>query len=96
MKLQRNISHRKDQDETPEQLSELEIAKKRIQTNNTKDDPRYQKKKKKTETRVKKMQKLFNKDLEELKKKQTEINNTIIEMKNTLEGINSRKTEAEE
>ena len=47
MKLQRNISHRKDQDETPEQLSELEIAKKRIQTNNTKDDPRYQKKKKK-------------------------------------------------
>ena len=42
------------------------------------------------------MQKLFNKDLEELKKKQTEINNTIIEMKNTLEGINSRKTEAEE
>ena len=53
-------------------------------------------KKKKTETRVKKMQKLFNKDLEELKKKQTEINNTIIEMKNTLEGINSRKTEAEE
>ena len=42
------------------------------------------------------MQKLFNKYLEELKKKQTEINNTIIEMKNTLEGINSRKTEAEE
>ena len=42
------------------------------------------------------MQKLFNKDLEELKKKQTEINNTIIEMKNTLEGINSRITEAEE
>ena len=42
------------------------------------------------------MQKLFNKDLEELKKKQTEINNTIIEMKNTLEGISSRKTEAEE
>ena len=25
-----------------------------------------------------------------------EINNTITEMKNTLEGINSRKTEAEE
>ena len=48
------------------------------------------------ETRIKKMQKPFNKDLEELKKKQTEINNTIIEMKNTLEGINSRKTEAEE
>ena len=39
---------------------------------------------------------MFNKDLEELKKKQTEINNTITKLKNTLEGINSRITEAEE
>ena len=38
----------------------------------------------------------FNKDLEELKNKQTEMSNTIIEMKNTLEGINSRITKAEE
>ena len=36
-----------------------------------------------------KMQEMFTKDLEELKKKQTEMNNT-------LEGINSRITEAEE
>ena len=36
------------------------------------------------------------KDLEELKNKQTVMNNTITEMKNTLEGINSRITEAEE
>ena len=39
---------------------------------------------------------MFNKDLEELKNKQTVINNTITEMKSTLEGINSRITEAEE
>ena len=39
---------------------------------------------------------MFNKDLEELKNKQTEMNNTITEMKTILEGINSRITEAEE
>ena len=47
---------------------------------------------------------MFKKDLEELKKKyreelktkQTQINNTVTKMKNTLEGINSRITEAEE
>ena len=31
-----------------------------------------------------------NKDLEELKNKHTKTNNTITEIKNTLEGINSR------
>ena len=39
---------------------------------------------------------MLNKDLEELKKKQKEMNNTITEMKTTLEGTNSRITEAEE
>ena len=42
------------------------------------------------------MQEMFNKDLEELKNKQTEMNDTISEMKTILEGINSRITEAEE
>ena len=51
---------------------------------------------KRMEASIKKMQEMFNKDLEELKNKQTEMNNTITEMKNTLEGINSRVTEAEE
>ena len=37
------------------------------------------------------MQEMFNEDLEKLKKKQTEMNNTITEMKNILEGIKSRK-----
>ena len=39
--------------------------------------------------RMEKMQEMFTKDLQELKNKQ-------IEMNNTLEGINSRITEAEE
>ena len=46
--------------------------------------------------RMEKIQETFNKDLEELKSKQTMINNTINEIKNSLQGINSRITEAEE
>ena len=42
------------------------------------------------------IQEMFNKDLEKLKNKQTVMNNTTIEMKKTLEGINRRITEAEE
>ena len=42
------------------------------------------------------MQESINKDLEELKNKHTETNNTITENKNTLEGINNRISEAEE
>ena len=37
------------------------------------------------EAKIEKMQEMFNKDLEELKNKQTEMNNTITEMKTTLE-----------
>ena len=48
------------------------------------------------ENRMEKMQESNNKDLEELKYKHTETNNTIIVIKNTLEGINSRISEAEE
>ena len=46
--------------------------------------------------RMEKIQEMFKKDLEELKSKQTVMNNTITKMKNTLEEINSRITEAEE
>ena len=45
---------------------------------------------------MEKMQETFNKDLEKLKSKQTMMNNTINEIKNSLEGIKSRITEAEE
>ena len=47
------------------------------------------------EAKIEKMQEMFNKDLKELKNKPTEMNNTITKMKSTLEGINSRITEAE-
>ena len=43
--------------------------------------------------RMEKTQETFNKDLEELKSKQTMMNNTINEIKNSLEGINSRRTD---
>ena len=42
------------------------------------------------------MQETINKDLEELKNKHRETNNTITEVKNTLKGMNSRISEAEE
>ena len=45
---------------------------------------------------MEKIQETFNKDLEELKNKQTMMNKIINEVKNSPEGINSRITEAEE
>ena len=47
------------------------------------------------EIKMEKMQESINKDLEELKNKHTETKNTITEI-NTLEGINSRISEAGE
>ena len=44
---------------------------------------------KRTEAKIEKMQEMFTKDLEELKNKQTEMNNT-------LEGINGRITYVKE
>ena len=48
------------------------------------------------ETRIKKVQDMFNKDLEEIKKIQSVMNNAINETKNTLEGTNSRKNRISE
>jgi len=53
------------------------------------------------ENRMDKMQEAFNtvnsitKDIEEIKNKQTEMNNTNTKIKNTLEGTNSRIIETE-
>jgi len=60
--------------------TETQTAWKRIQSNDSK--------------RMEKMQESISKDLEELKN--THTNNTITEIKNTLEGINSRISKAEE
>ena len=46
--------------------------------------------------RMEKIQETFNKDLEELKSKQTVMNSIINEILNSLEGINSRITATEE
>ena len=40
--------------------------------------------------RMEKIQETFNKDLEELKSKQTMMNNTVNQIKNSLEGIRIR------
>ena len=45
---------------------------------------------------MEKIQDTYNEDPEALKHKKTMMNNTINEIKNSLEGINSRITEAEE
>ena len=45
---------------------------------------------------MEKMLESINKDLGELKNKHTETNNTITEIKNTLEGISSRISEVEQ
>jgi len=48
------------------------------------------------ENKMEKMKESINKDLEKLKNKNKETNNTITEIKNTPEGINSRIAKAEE
>ena len=90
---QRNILQAKEQDKNPQdQKNEEEIGKLpekefRVMTvkmiQNLGD-------------RIEKIQEMFLKDLEELKSKQTVMNNTITEIKNTPQGINNKITEAEE
>ena len=90
MKRQRNTAEMKDQTRNTEvQINEEEIGKLpekefRIMIVNMI---------KTLENKMEKMQESVNKDLEELKNKHTETNNTITEI--TLGGINSRISEAE-
>ena len=87
----------KEQDETPaKQLNEMEIGNLPEKEFRIMIVKMVQDLGRRMEAKTKKMQEMFNKDLEELKNKQTEMNNTITKMKNILEGINSRITEAEE
>ena len=48
------------------------------------------------ETRIEKMQEMFNKDLGEIKKSQSIMNNARTETRSTLEGTNSRIRETED
>ena len=45
---------------------------------------------------IKRIQEMFNKDLEEIKNRKSPMINTVTEIKNILQGINSTITEAEE
>ena len=97
MKRQRAMYQMKEQDNTPgKQLNEVEIGNLPQKEFRIMIVKMIQDLRKRMEAKIQKMQEMFNKDLDELKNKQTEMNNTIIEMKTTLEGINSRITEAEE
>ena len=93
MKRQRNTTQRKEQTRNTEiQINEKEIAKlpeKEFRIMIVKMI-------KNLESKTEKMQESTNKGLEELKNKHTEANNTITEIKNTVEGIISRIGEAEE
>ena len=95
----------KEEDKTPEkQLKEVEIGNFPEEEFRIMIVKMIQDLRKRMEAKIKKMQDMFNidleelknKHLEELKNKQAEMNNTVTEMKNTLEGINSRINEAEE
>ena len=90
MKMQRNATQTKQQARNTEvQINEEEIGKL--------PEKEFRimiiKMIKNLENKMEKIQESINKDLEELKNKHT--NNKITEIKNTLEGINSRICEAE-
>ena len=88
MKKQKIMSHVKGQDKTPEKhLNKVEIGILPEEEFRIMIVKMIQDLGKSMEAKIKKMQEMFTKDLEELKNKQ---------MSDTLEGINSRITEAEE
>ena len=93
MKRQRNTAQMKEQTRNTEiQINEEEIGKlpeKEFRIMIVKMI-------KNLENKMEKMHESISKDLEELKNKHIETNNTIIEIKNTPEGINTRISEAEE
>ena len=100
MKRQRNTQQIKEHDKcSPNQTKEKEIGNppgkefkimivKMIQNLENKMELQINS----LETRIEKMQEKFNKDWEEIKKSQSIMNNAINEIKNTLEGTNSRIT----
>ena len=93
MRRQRNTQQKKEQGKNPpDQTNEDEIGSHpekefRVMIANMIQNLR---------NRMEKIQQRFNKDLKELKSKQTMRTNKVNEIKNSLEGINSRITEAEE
>ena len=103
MKRQRNIQQVKEHDKCPpNQTKEAEIGSlpekefrikivKMIQNLENKMELQINR----LEARIEKMQEIFNKDLEKIKKESV-MNNAITEIKSTVEGTNNRITEAED
>ena len=100
MKRQRNTQQVKEQEKCPpNQTKEEEIGNlpdKDFRIMRVKMIQNLEIKMKSQINSLVKMQERFNKDLEEIKKSQYIMNNTINEIRNTLEGTNSRITEAED
>ena len=104
MKRQRNIQQVKKHDKCPpNQTKEEEIGSlpekefrimivKMIQNPENKMELQINS----LETRIEKMQEMFNKDIEEIKRSPSIMSNSITEIKSTLERTNSRITEAED
>ena len=93
MKRQRNTTQMKEQTRNTEvQINEEEIGK----LSEKEFRIMIVKMIKNLENKMQTMQESINKDLDELKNKHTETNSTITEIKITLQGINSRVSEAEE
>ena len=110
MKRQRNTQHVKEHEKCPSQSKEEDIGKlpeKEFRIMIIKMIPSLENKMElqiySLETKIEKMQEMFNKDLEEIKKNQLKMNNSINEIKDTplitillLEGTKSRITETED
>ena len=93
MKRKRNTTQMKEQTRSTEvQINEEKISK----LSKKEYREMIEKMIKNLENRMEKIELKINKDLEELKNKHTETNNIITEIKNTLQGINSRIPEEEE
>ena len=103
MKRQRNTQQVKEQDKCPPNQTkekeignlpdkEFQIILKMIQNLESKMKSQTNS----LETRIEKMHEMFNKDLEETKMSQYIMNNSINEIRNTLEGTSSRIMEAED
>lgn len=87
----------KNQDKNPqEQLTEQETENRHEKELRLMIGKMIQNLKKELGAQIEKIHKMFNEELDDLKSKQMEVNNTITKMKKTLEGSSSRITEAEE
>ena len=102
MKRQRNIQQGKEHDKCPPNQTkedgigslpekEFRMIVKMIQNLENKMELQINR----LEARIEKMQEIFNKDLEKIKKESV-MNNAITEIKSTVEGTNNRITEAED